>query len=268
VLRLLIALLPLWPAMAQVSIQVRVSDCKASQLYASDDRKEADEIDGGLGHHALTIELQNHSSSACVLQGIPAVTFLDKANHRLSVPVLSNRGHYLFPIQPVKEILLEPKGSAYVLVAYDINNGEHGEIPCRTAFALSLRLPGQRKPLSGIVIGDRYGMPSCGPIDISPFLGKPPVGGSMFAPQECDCGEFRADAADSPPATLADRRGHRSARQFPGQPSERHASFSFERRRSASQAAPEDAVLTLSGVPDILVSCRTSKPATKNSTCG
>jgi hypothetical protein len=38
---------------------------------ATEDRKESDGIDGGVGHHAMTIAIQNRSSSPCILHGIP-----------------------------------------------------------------------------------------------------------------------------------------------------------------------------------------------------
>jgi hypothetical protein len=189
--RMLVVLLPVScalaifsnPAKAQTKTAERVSRCKASQLSATDDRKESDGLDGGLGHHALTIAIQNRTSSPCVLQGIPTVTFLDQANQPIAVPVCSNCSGSLFPSQPVREILVEAKGSAYLLLGFEINNGEHGEVPCRNAVAFSLRLPGQRDALRGGVAGMMY---SCGTIVITPFLGRPPVGGSMFVPPKLE----------------------------------------------------------------------------------
>jgi hypothetical protein len=170
------------PAIAQIKAPERISPCKVSQLSATNDLNEADELDGGLGHHALTIAIQNRSSSPCVLQGIPAVTFLDKANRPFAVPVCSNCPDYLFPIQLVEEILLQSKGSAYVLLGYNINNGEHGEIHCRTAVALSLHLPGQRDALRAGVAEGRDGIRSCGAVDVTAFLGKLRVEGHVFEP--------------------------------------------------------------------------------------
>jgi hypothetical protein len=175
--RILLALLPFWfllPATAQVS------PCKASQLSAADDPNESDWLDGGTGHHALTIIVQNRASSPCLLQGIPTVAFLDKSKHRLVVPVCSGCLDYLFPVLPAREIILQPKGSAFVLVGYDINNGEHGEIPCRNAVTLSLQLPGQRALIRGSVEGP--GIRSCGPVDITPFLGNLAIDGHVWIP--------------------------------------------------------------------------------------
>ncbi len=157
--RILLALLPFWfllPTIAQVKAAERVSPCKASQLSAANDLNESDWLDGGTGHHALTIVVQNRASSPCLLQGIPTVAFLDKSKHRLVVPVCSGCLDYLFPVLPAREIILQPKGSAYVVLGYDINNGEHGEIPCRNAVTLSLHLPGQSAPLRGSVEGPGY----------------------------------------------------------------------------------------------------------------
>jgi hypothetical protein len=162
------------PATAQIKTPQRVSPCKASQLSAAEDRKESDELDGGVGNHAMTIAVQNRTSSACVLRGIPTVTFLDRANHPFPVQVCSNCPDYLFPSQPVKEILLESKKSAYLLVGYNIN---HGAGPCRNPIAFSLHLSGQREPLRGGLAGM---LRSCGGVVITPFLEKPPREGYMF----------------------------------------------------------------------------------------
>jgi len=80
----------------------------------------------------------------------------------------------LFPSQPVKEILLESKKSAYLLVGYNIN---HGAGPCRNPIAFSLHLSGQREPLRGGLAGM---LRSCGGVVITPFLEKPPREGYMF----------------------------------------------------------------------------------------
>jgi Protein of unknown function (DUF4232) len=127
------------------------------------DSKESDQVDGGLGHHAMTIDVKNLSSSLCSLQGVPALTLLDKANHPLCVPVCPNCGGYLFPKQAVQEVLLPPNASAYLIVGFNINDGVG---PCRNAKTLSLRLSGQRNKLK-ISVG---GMRTCGPVDITAFL--------------------------------------------------------------------------------------------------
>lgn len=164
--------------MAQVKAAARVSPCKPSQLSAARDPNESDWLDGGAGNQALTIVVQNRASSPCVLRGIPTVTFLDKSKRHLDVPVCPGCVNQLFPAQPAKEITLQPKGSAYVVVGYDVNNGEHGEIPCRTAVTLSLQLPDQLAPLRGSVAGIR----SCGRIDITPFLAKLAIDGHVWIP--------------------------------------------------------------------------------------
>ena len=142
------------------------------------DRTEAHEIDGGLGHGAMTIAIQNRSSSRCILQGIPTLKFLGKSESPFSVSVCSNCADYLFSGQPVDEIRLEPKAIAYVVLGYDINDGAHGEIACRTAVAFSLRLQAWNEHLR-FRPQDRDGMRSCGPVNITPFLAKPPVDGDL-----------------------------------------------------------------------------------------
>ena len=82
----------------------------------------------------------------------------------------------LFPKQPVKTILLEPKRSAYVLVGY---NSE-----CRKAEVLSFHLSDQQGPLNITVAGMvgphlEDGRQSCGAVNVTPFLEKPPVEGSL-----------------------------------------------------------------------------------------
>jgi hypothetical protein len=158
------------PAMAQIDTTERVSHCKASQLSAKQDLRESDEVDGGVGHHAMTVEIQNRSSSPCAVQGIPQMTLLDAANRSLPVVVCSNCTDYLFGSQPVKEILLKPNMSAYLLIGYNINDGAG---PCRKAFTLTLRITDGRVPLRTSVVRGRNAMRSCGAVDITPFLEKP-----------------------------------------------------------------------------------------------
>lgn len=129
-------------------------------------------MSAGLGHHALTIAVQNLSYSLCFLRGVPTFTFSDAANHRLPLHVCPNCGDYLFRRQPVEEIPLGPGGLAYVVVGYDIN-GPNGK--CRKPITLRLHLGWQRKSLAIRAAMLR----SCGAVDITPFLGKPPVEGFL-----------------------------------------------------------------------------------------
>lgn len=167
---------------AQINTAQRVSNCKVSQLSATEDRKESDGIDGGTGNHAMTVAVQNRSSLPCVLHGVPSLSVLDAANHTFSVSVCANCDDYLFRSQPVGRIVLEPNKSAYVVLGYNINDGENGEIPCRYAVALSLYLPNESKPLELDVRQGRDKMRSCGPIVVTPFLEKPPVNGFLPEP--------------------------------------------------------------------------------------
>jgi hypothetical protein len=145
------------PATAQVNAPARVSPCKASQLSATVDEKESDVLAGGLGHHAMTVAIQNRSSSRCILQGVPAAMFSDQANQSIAVTVCLNCLDYLFVRQPEKEIVVDPHRWAYVLLGYNINEGAG---PCRNATTLSLRLQGQRAPLRVGVMGSGRGRPA------------------------------------------------------------------------------------------------------------
>jgi hypothetical protein len=147
------------PAQAQNDSTERSPRCRAAQLSATEDKRESDEVDGGAGHQAMVIVIQNRSSVTCTLQGIPALT-----SARTSVTACSNCGDYLFPSQSVEELLLEPARSAYVLVGYLTQ--------CRRAAVPGFRLSDRRETLRISIAGL-----SCGPIDVTSFLGNPaPVG--------------------------------------------------------------------------------------------
>jgi hypothetical protein len=152
------------PAMAQINLSERVSHCRASQLSATEDSKESDQLEGGLGHFAKTIEIKNLSSSPCSLRGVPELRFLDKTNRPLGVHVCPNCGDYVFPKGPVREVLLEPNESAYLLVGFDVNDGVG---PCRNADRLSLRIAGQRE-----LRINTDGFRTCGGVDITPFIAR------------------------------------------------------------------------------------------------
>jgi hypothetical protein len=170
---------------AQTSPASPVSPCKSSQLSAMDDTTEADEIDGGLGHHAMTIAILNRSSSSCVLRGVPALTLsYFPENRTFPVRVCSTCDDYLFSSQPVKDVVLEPMKSAYLVLGYNINDGggtcteadpKFGPRASYSTMALDLRLPNQNEPLRIVFPVWR----SCGAIDITPFLGKPPANGFL-----------------------------------------------------------------------------------------
>jgi hypothetical protein len=198
---LFLALLPLWwalagspsLAMAQINSGDRASTCRTSQLLATEDRKESDGIDGGVGHHAVTIGIQNRSSSPCILHGIPNLQLSYTATRSpFSAQVCSNCRDYLFPRQSVTEIFLEPKRSAYVVLGFNVNGGNGGctEADRSTApdfkysdMTVNLYLPDQHQSSLKINFGPWR---SCGVIDITPFLKQPPVESSLpeTAPQQ------------------------------------------------------------------------------------
>jgi hypothetical protein len=192
--RQFLGFLPIWLALASSSNVViaqtnaagPISPCKASLLSAMEDTQEADEVDGGLGHHAITIAIQNRSSSSCVLNGVPALTLsYFPENRTFPVRVCSNCGEdYLFSSQPVKDVVLEPWRSAYVVLGYNINDGagtcteadpKFGPTTSYSTMALDLRLPNQSEPLRIVFPLWR----SCGAIGVTPFLEKPPVDGLL-----------------------------------------------------------------------------------------
>jgi hypothetical protein len=175
---------------AQINNAERVSSCKASQLSATEDRRDSVGIDRGVGHlamtvishHAMTIAVQNRSSSPCILQGVPTLAFLDATNHAFSASVCSNCDDYLFRSQPVRKIILEPNASAYVVLGYDIDDSEYALIPCRYAAALRMYLSEQRESLKFEVSQGHDKIGSCGPVVVTSFLEKPPADGFLPDP--------------------------------------------------------------------------------------
>lgn len=155
------------PALAQVH-----APCKASQLSVTEDRNESHEVDGGLGHQAMTIALRNRSAPACVLKGVPEITLSDNTNHSLQAKVCSGCEDYLFRRQPVGEVLLEPGGSAYVVLGHPTE--------CRNTVTLALRLSDRRNSLRIGVIG----LQSCSFLNVTPYLARPPADGSLPDPHQ------------------------------------------------------------------------------------
>jgi hypothetical protein len=141
--------------------QIRV--CKASHLSASQDRKESDQLDGGLGHHAVTIQVENRGRAPCVLRGVPRLKLFDGAGHRLAAQVCSNCGSYLIPQQPVEDVILQPGGLAYVVIAYNVNEWVPAQYPC--VQPMQLQLDASRFPVQMLR--------TCGEINVTPFLRKP-----------------------------------------------------------------------------------------------
>lgn len=148
----------------------------ALQLSAAVDDKEPEQVDGGVGNHAVTLAIQNVSPSTCFLQGVPGVATFDASNHPLPLQVCQNCPDYLFQPQPATEVLLLPRRSAYLVVGYNINDGAGTCIePARLDLFLSRDVHPLRARLSGI---SRF----CGGVVITPFLPKPPADG--FLPNE------------------------------------------------------------------------------------
>jgi len=151
-------------AYAQTEEARQISDCRPAQLSAVEDQAALDQVEGGLGHHALTVAVQNISTSTCVLSGVPKVRFLDRDGRVMPVPVCENCVSYLIPKQPVEVVRLAPKAWAYLLVAYTINDND-GTWPCREIAALEVHTSRQADALS---VKTRE-MRSCGQIYVFPF---------------------------------------------------------------------------------------------------
>lgn len=191
--RIFMALFPLWLpligssgfASAQLNQRAKALPCKTSQLSAVNDRKESDTIPGGVGHQAITIAIKNRASSICVLQGVPRVTLSYFLSGRsFALRTCANCLDYLFARQAEGTILLKPQESAYVVLGYDINdgNGVCTEVDPKfkprfqySAMTLGLYLVDQEPPLK-IVFNEWR---SCGPIDVTPFLKQPPIDGDL-----------------------------------------------------------------------------------------
>ena len=165
-------------AMSQSGKPAIGAPCQSSQLSASIDNKESDQIDGGVGNHAITIAISNISPSRCTVNGVPGLTLLDTAKRRLQIPVCQNCQGYLFHTQPPGEVLLDPGAAAYVVIGYNINDGAG---PCSQPATLSLRPPGDSRPLRASFAGFSR---ICGKVNITPFLAKPPVDGFLPDPGE------------------------------------------------------------------------------------
>jgi hypothetical protein len=189
--------LAIWPALAsasslavaQTDLTGRIPACKVSQLAAAEDRKVPDQIPGGLGHNALTITVQNHFSSPCILRGIPKLELLYSTNHRkFPAQFCADCSDYLFRSQPITDVFLESGRFAYLVLGFDTNDSNG---PCTEAdpkydttrfqysdIFLNLYLPDQRQTPLKISPGPWR---SCGAIDVTPFLKELPVDGSLPA---------------------------------------------------------------------------------------
>ncbi|MGA2561764.1 MAG: hypothetical protein ABSF17_19000 [Terracidiphilus sp.] len=172
-------------ASAQAASGKSALPCKPSQLSAVNDRKDSESVAGGLGHHAITIAITNRSLSSCVLQGVPSVALSYYPSGRsFALKTCANCLDYLFSKQDENAIILKPLESAYVVLGFDINDGnwtcteadpKFGPRFQDASMALGLKLADQKKPLRIIFKEWR----SCGPIDVTPFLRQPPMNGSL-----------------------------------------------------------------------------------------
>ena len=86
--------------------------CITSQLDARLDTTEGYEIAGGLGHQATIVEIRNHSSLPCSLQGTPGLTFFDVSGNPFPDKACPNCGDYLFGRQPAGPVTLEAGSKA------------------------------------------------------------------------------------------------------------------------------------------------------------
>jgi len=127
-------------------------------------------IQAAKGHQAVTIAVQNRSSSPCVVEGVPEIAFADNVNKPLPVHVCSNCPAYLFPVLPVETVVLQPRQSAYLVIEYTAMAADEG---CREAATFSMRSARDGKPVR-IHLG---GLRTCGVVDVTPFLAKLPPNG-------------------------------------------------------------------------------------------
>jgi hypothetical protein len=124
----------------------------------------------------VSIALRNRSSAECALAAKPVVTLFGKTNRQLAVQFCPNCIGYLFDKQPVQRVLLKPNETAYLVLGYDIDDGTAN---CKYALTIGLRLAKDAAPLKVDVAQAGRAMRSCGRIDVTPFLNKPPVDGVL-----------------------------------------------------------------------------------------
>lgn len=150
--------------------------CATSQLSTEYDQRQSDGIDGGVGHHAITIAIRNRSATTCVLHGVPAATLSPyPSGHTLAMMICSNCDDYLFSHQVASVVRLSPGDSAYLVMGYDINDSVGRCTQTNSPVTLALYIHGQARPL-----GIRFDQwRSCGFVDMTPFLNHPPANGSL-----------------------------------------------------------------------------------------
>lgn len=154
-------------ARAQSMSVRRIPLCRGESL-------KADLVQGAvspaLHHQAMTLAMQNRSSKACELDGVPDIAFADKQQNPLPVHVCSNCPAYLFPVLPVETVVLQPRQAAYFVVEYTAVVNDQG---CKEAATFSLRLTKNGGPIRIHLSGMR----PCGVVDVTPFLAKLPPHG-------------------------------------------------------------------------------------------
>jgi hypothetical protein len=157
-------------ALAQSMTKSQLPPCNSRHLGT---RVEPGAIVAAHGHQAMTIALENLSSAACKVEGVPDIAFADKVKNPLPVHVCSNCPAYLFPVLPVETVVLQPRQSAYLVVEYTAVAGDEG---CKEAATFSMQLTKDDKPVRIHLAGMR----TCGVVDVTPFLAKLPPNG-LFA---------------------------------------------------------------------------------------
>jgi hypothetical protein len=154
-------------ALAQSMTKSQVPTCKSRDLGA---KIELGAVAASAGRQAMTLAVQNRSSAACKVEGVPEIAFADSVKRPMPVHVCSNCPAYLFPVLPVETIVLQPRQSAYLVVQYKAMAGDEG---CKEAATFSMRLGKEDKPLWIHLAGVR----TCGVVDVTPFLARLPAGG-------------------------------------------------------------------------------------------
>lgn len=154
-------------AVAQGMTKSQLPPCNSRNLGA---RIEPGVVAAAHGRQAMTIALENRSSTACKVEGVPDIAFADAVKNPLPVHVCSNCPAYLFPVLPVETVVLQPRQSAYLVVQYAAVAGDEG---CKEAATFSMRLEKKDKPLKIHLTGIR----TCGVVDVTPLLAKLPQDG-------------------------------------------------------------------------------------------
>ena len=166
-------------AFGQSMTKTAVPSCTGEHLRAS---VKPGAIAAVRPHQAMTIALENRSSAACKVEGVPDISFADSVKKPLPVHVCSNCPAYLFPVLPVETVVLQPRKSAYIVVEYTAVAGDAG---CKDAATVSLRLTKDGKPVRIHLSGLR----TCGVVDVTPLLPKLPPDGRFSGSEAAEDAE-------------------------------------------------------------------------------